>query len=423
MIKKILLVVGLLACWAAHAQLNITVTGGQTAPQPIAVVPFQNGPGVTFDVAQIVQDDLASSGLFKALPRSDMLEKPSTPEQVNYRNWQVLGVNDIVIGQETASGDGVAVRFYLLDTFGQKQLLGYDMPVVPVGQLRYVAHRIADLVYQKLTGIPGYFDTQIAYVEASGLGMHRNFKLVVADWDGKFPHVIASSNEPILSVAWSPDRKRLAFVGYHNNRSAVYVDTLATGTLREVTSVAGVNGSPAWSPDGRSLAVTLTTSGANTNIYIVDVATGQRRQLTHDSGINAEPAWSPDGQTIAFVSDRGGNPQIYTMPAGGGAATRVTFEGVQNQRPAYSPNGKLLAMADVQGGLQRIAIMPATGGPLKILTSGPVDESPSFAPNSNVLIYEKRTASGTELATVSIDGHVNQILRGSTNVQEPAWSP
>lgn len=421
--RKIVLVFGLLVWGCAHADLDITVTGGQTAAQPIAVVPFKNEPGVTFDVAQIVQDDLARSGLFNPLKRSDMLEQPSDPSQVNYRNWRVLGMNDIVIGQERKVGDNVAVRFYLMDVFRSQQLLGFDLPATPPDQLRYVAHRIADLVYEKLTGSPGYFDTQIAYVSGHGLGDARTFKLIVCDSDGKYPRGIASSKEPLMSPAWSPDRKKLAFVGYQHGRSSIYIDTLATGHLQKFTGEPGINGAPAWSPDGRFLAVTL-SYGRNPDIYIYGVETGRKLRLTHSPAIDTEASWSPDGKNIVFTSDRGGSPQIYEMPVNGSSPPRrLTFQGKQNLRARYSPDGKTLALVNYDGGAYRIALFDLQSGNMHTITDGPLDESPSYAPNGGVIIYAKRNSSGTELATVSVDGRINQTIKAAGDIQEPAWSP
>lgn len=422
--KKLLFIAILLASLPAHADLNITVTGGSVAPQPIAVVPFKTASAdAKVDVAKIVQDDLASSGLFKPIARKDMLETPSQPAEVNYRNWQVLGANDIVIGSEQRGPQGVKVRFYLLDAFQQRQLLAFDMPATPPDRLRYVAHRIADLIYKKLTGVHGYFNTQIVYVEAKGLGDKRKFKLIVCDSDGRFPRVIASSDEPLMSPAWSPDRKKIAFVGYHRGRSAIYVDTLATGKLRRVTDAPGVNGSPAWSPNGKTLAVTL-SDGNNADIYTINLSGGDKHRLTTNPGIDTEPAYSPDGGTIAFTSDRGGQPQIYTMPAdGSGSPTRVSFAGKQNLRARYSPDGGTLLMVNLQDGLYRIALLDLASGKERILTDGPLDEAASFAPNGRVIIYEKRTASGTALATISIHGDIRRKLSSSHDVQDPDWSP
>lgn len=421
--RKLILLLGFLSWGCAHAALDITVTGGEAAAQPIAIVPFQTSPGATFDVAQIVQDDLASSGLFKPLDRSDMLEKPSDPGQVNYRDWRVLGMNDIVIGQEQKVGNDVAVSFYLLDVFRQQQLLGFKMPPAPPDQLRYVAHRIADMVYQKLTGIPGYFDTQIAYVAGYGLGDARTFKLIVCDSDGKYPRVIAASKEPLMSPAWSPDRKQLAFVGYQHGRSAIYIDTLATGHLRKLTDEPGINGAPAWSPDGKYLAVTL-SYGRNPDIYIIDVATGQKRRLTHDPSIDTEATWSPDGRTIAFTSDRGGTPQIYEMPAdGSGPPRRVTFQGTENLAAKFSPDGKSLTLINDQDGDFRVALLNLQTNNLRVLSDGPLDLSPSFAPNGAVILYVKNTSQGRTLATVSTDGQIKRTIPTPVGIQEAAWSP
>jgi tol-pal system beta propeller repeat protein TolB len=407
----------------AHADLNITVSGGKTAAQPIAIVPFQNAPGVNFDVAQVVQDDLVSSGMFMALDRSKMLEQPHKPSDVNFRNWRVLGQNDVVVGQTYTRGTDVGVRFYLLDVYRAKQLLGFDMPPVPPARLRYTAHRIADLIYQKLTGIPGYFDTQIAYVSAHGYGAKRKFQLIVSDSDGKYPHVIASSDQPLMSPAWSPDGKQLAFAGLEHNRWAIYIDTLATGKLKKLISEPGINGAPAWSPDGKKLAITL-SFGHNPDIYIIDLATGQRQRLTHSSAIDTEPDWSPDGKNIVFTSDRGGTPQIYEVPADGSASPqRLTFVGKQNFHAVFSPDGKKLVLESFDGSAYRIGLLDLQSGNFKDLTAGPIDESPDFAPNGNVVIYTKRRSSGTELATITVDGEVSQTLSSSGDIGQPAWSP
>ncbi len=412
----------------AYADLDITVTSGATAPTPIAIVPFAQPADVNVDIAQIVAADLDRSGIFKTLPRTDMLEKPTDVSQVNFRNWQTLGQQDLVIGTVTRVGGGIAASFRLLDVYHSDDpqrvmLLGKDgMSAGDPGRYRSLAHQIADMIYERLTGVPGYFNTQIAYVTAVGARDARRYQLIIADADGEAPHAIATSREPLMSPAWSPDGQKIAYVGYERGNSAIYVQTPATGDLKRFVGERGINGSPAFSPDGRQLAVTLSFEH-NPDIYVIDVASGARRRMTTDSAIDTEATWSPDGRTIAFISDRGGTPQIYTVSASGGDQKRLTFQGKRNEKPVYSPDGKSMALVNLDSSSYRIALLDLGSGTLKTLSDGPLDESPSFAPNGVAVIYTKQGRQGSELAMVSLDGRIKQSLRQSGDVREPAWSP
>lgn len=413
----------LLISAGARAQLEITVTGGNVAALPIAIVPFAQVSDVQLDLAKVIDADLARSGRFRTLPRTDMLQKPVNVKDVDFGTWRAQGMENLVIGQvgRTDAG-GYYARFFLLDTVNGKQTLGFDIPVKSLDQMRYVAHQIADLIYEKLLGLPGYFNTKIAYVTASGLGYKRSFQLIVADADGENPRVVATSRESLMSPAWSPDRKQLAYVGYERGRSAIYIHTLATGQVRKLISEKGINGSPAWSPDGKRLAITLSFEN-NPDIYVVDVGGGNRRRLTDHYGIDTEPSWSPDGSKLVFTSDRGGAPQIYEISVEGGDPRRMTFQGRQNLRASYSPDGKSLVLVNLDEGRYRIGLLELGTGDLRLLSDGRLDESPSFAPGGAVVIYATKTPRGTELATVSVDGRVKQSLRQAGDVGEPAWSP
>jgi len=406
----------------AQAQLVIDVEGGDIGATPIAIVPFATSPDIAFDVAQIVDADLVRTGLFRSIPRADMLEKPSEPTKVDYRNWRAVGMDNLVIGSVRRSGQNIVVRFFLMDATRGVQLLGFDMPAVTPDQMRVVSHQIADLIYEKLTGNKGYFNTQIAYVTASGFGPGRRFELVVADADGYNPRSIATSREPLLSPAWSPDGKKLAFVGYERGRSSIYVNTLATGELKKLVSEKGINGAPAWSPDGSKMIVTLSFE-TNPDLYLIDLASGARRRLTEHYGIDTEAAISPDGLQVAFTSDRGGTPQIYLMSINGGEPRRLTFQGKQNLRPRYAPDGKSLVVVNAEGGKYTIASVDLQSGATRVITDGPQDESPSFAPNGTVVIYATAGRSNPELATVTTDGRVRQRLRQPGEVSQPAWGP
>lgn len=422
MTQRLLALVFALSVSPAFAALEITVSGGETAARPIAVVPFGKPADVSTDLAEIVAGDLARSGLFQPMAVDDMLERPTDAGQVNYRNWRAVAVDNVVVGTVRRNGAQLSVRFQLLDVLRGQQLAGYDVPVPDARRLRPVAHQIADLIYEKLTGVPGYFNSQIAYVAATGAPKSRVFQVVVADADGANPVTVATSREPLMSPSWSPDRRQLAYVGFERGRSAIYIHTLATGELRKFVNEKGINGAPAWSPDGRLLALTLSFE-RNPDIYVMDVTSGQRRQLTQHFAIDTEPSWSPDGRQIAFTSDRGGQPQVYMVPSAGGEAKRVTFEGKQNLRPRFSPDGKSLALVNVDETGYRIGLLDFATRELRLLSAGPLDESPSFAPNGAVVIYAAQGKQGAELATVTVDGRIRQRLSQPGDVREPAWSP
>lgn len=419
----ILLVLGLLVA-PAHGRLNIEITGGVEAAQPIAVVPFGVSDGLIppEDVAAIISADLARTGRFRPLPTRDMLDMPSRHEEVDLRDWSLLGMNNLVIGQVETEGDGFRVSFVLYDVLRGDPLARATLISTKTG-LRNTAHRIADQIHQKLTGQRGVAATRLAYITSSGQGESQTVTLRVSDADGHNARTIVSSGEPIMSPAWSPDGRRIAYVSFENKRAAIYVQELVSGRRELVASHPGINGSPAFSPDGGKLAMTLSKDG-NPEIYVLDFATRALTRLTEHFAIDTEPSWSPDGQQIIFTSDRGGSPQIYRMGAAGGPAQRISFEGDYNGRASYAPDGRSIVMVTRVDGRFRIGLLDLDRGFTRLLSNGSLDESPSFAPNGSMVIYATIHSGRGVLAAASIDGGGNQRLsQDSGEVREPAWSP
>ncbi len=425
--RKIFLII-FLAVWAleGEAQLEIEIVQGNASQLPIAIVPFDwraAGPPPITGVAEVVAADLYRSGLFDPVDEEDMVDRPSDPETIRFGTWRLLQTDYLVIGWiNDAPGGGYDLVYQLFDVFSQERLLSQITSVGP-GDLRFGAHKVADAIYEKLTGVPGAFATRIAYVSATGEGANLNYELVVADADGFNPTTVVGSPEPLLSPAWSPDGERLAYVSFEAGNSAIYVQEVATGARELVSSGKGINGAPAFSPDGRQMALTLSRSG-NPEIYVRDLASGTTRQLTNHWAIDTEAAWSPDGKTIYFTSDRGGKPQIYAVPQEGGTAQRITREGDNNARVTVAPDGRKLAVAHGQGNEYRIAVWDMETERLNVLTPGHLDESPSFAPNGSMILYATREGRRGVLSAVSTDGNVRQrIILSEGDVREPAWSP
>jgi TolB protein len=416
----------LLASGSARAALTIEITQGLEGALPIAVVPFGwSGAAAAApeNIAAIVTADLNRSGRFESLPDRDLIAHPTEGAQVQFQNWRMVKVDDLVIGKVTENADGnFTVQFELYDVLRGTQLIGTSFPTSRA-DLRRVAHHISDVIYEKLTGEKGAFNTQIAYVTTSGSAKNKSYTLLVADSDGYNPQTILTSDQPLMSPSWSPDGRQLAYVSFEKKSAEIYIQEVATGSRRKLASFKGINGAPAWSPDGRQLALTLSRDG-NPEIYIMDVASGALRRLTSTAAIDTEPAWTADGRSIIFTSDRGGSPQLYRVPVSGGKAERLTFEGKYNAGADISPDGRKIAMVHGNGGNYRIAVLDLDSGLLRVLTDGPLDESPSFSPNGSMIIYATRAGNREVLSAVSVDGRFRQRLSlQAGNVREPVWSP
>ncbi len=415
----------LLGTAVARAELTIEITQGVDNPTAIAVVPFAwAGPGpAPEDIAFVIDGDLARSGQFAPVARSDMLGMPSTEAELFYRDWRAIETEYILIGRVSASGQELRIDYELFDVLRQARVHS-GVVSGPVSEARMHAHRVADAVYEKLTGIPGAFATRLLYVSVTrNPGSRDYFRLTLADSDGARPIVLLESREPVLAPTWSPDGQEIAYVSFETSRPAIYRQDLATGRREQLTNFKGLNGSPAWSPDGNTMAMVLSKDGSP-DIYLMNLATKQLTRVTRHYAIDTEPTWMPDGNSLLFTSDRGGRPQIYRYDLRTGGTERVTFEGAYNARARVAQDGRNVVMVHRQGQDFHIALLDLVTSRLHVLTSTELDESPSIAPNGSMVLYATKSAGRGILAAVSVDGGVKfRLPSREGDVREPAWSP
>jgi TolB protein len=417
---KSLFLAGIFLATAASvslAQLSIEITGAGAQRIPVAVADFAGERVITQALTSVVRSDLERSGLFLMVDTTGaLLNEGTVPD---FADWKARGADALAAGSITVMPDGrYETRFRLHDTQKQATIAGQAL-LHNAAQIRTTAHRVADIIYEKLTGERGIFSTRVAYVVKSA----GRYELQIADADGNAPQVALASREPIISPAWSPDGGRLAYVSFEAKKPVVYVHDLVTGRRHVAANFKGSNSAPAWSPDGARLAVVLTKNG-NSQLYVVNVDGSGVTRLAGSSGIDTEPQFSPDGQFIYFTSDRGGSPQIYRQPVDGGPAQRVTFEGSYNVTPRLSPDGKSLAYISRDGGRFRVTIMDLGTRQTQILTDTAKDESPSFSPNGRMILFATEVGGRGVLAAVSTDGRVKHRLSvQAADVREPAWGP
>lgn len=401
----------------AFAQFRVEVSGVGLTQLPIALVPFRGEDASPQKISAIVQADLERSGQFRGVDASGQsLDESSRPD---LSLWRQRTADSLVAGSVTRLADGrFDVKFRLWDVV-RGQDLGGQSYTVPQGDLRLAAHRIADYVYEKLTGEKGIFSTRIAYVTKGG----NRYNLWVADADGENAQAALASPEPIISPVWSSNGAQLAYVSFESRKPVVYVHSVASGQRRLVANFKGSNSAPAWSPDGSTLAVTLSRDGGS-QLYTIPAGGGEPRRLTQSNSIDTEPTYSADGSTIYFVSDRGGAPQIYKMSANGGNPTRVTFNGAYNISPSVSGDGRWLAYISRVGGAFKLHVMELATGNVTALTDTTADENPSFAPNSKLIVYATRLGGREALMTTTLDGKIKARLAGQAgDIREPDWGP
>lgn len=423
MVKRGLIILAWFWAVAAQAELVIEVTQGKQSSMPIAVVPFewQGSQPLPEDISAIVRNDLGSSGYFRAMAPTNMISQPHSLSQVIYDDWMRLRQDYVVIGSVELLPGGYSIQFHVLDVHKRVEVLRHRVRGTGA-QLRDVAHYISDYIFEKLTGMPGVFSTKLVYVTTNRA--RTRFNLNYSDADGAREQLIYTSKHPIISPAWSPNGKTIAYVSFENGRSEIFFQELASGKRERVVAFNGSNSSPAFSPDGTRLAFTLSKLG-NPDIYVMDLATRQVQQLTDHFGIDTEPQWDVDNEHLYFTSSRAGGPQIYRLNVRTKAVQRVTFEGQYNARPRITADGRKLVYVHQANGRFHIASQDLKSGRVHILTQDTeLDESPSVAPNGSMVIYAASEADRSILAAVSVDGEVKFRLPSKYgDVREPAWSP
>ncbi len=412
----------------SFAMLSMELTQGVAGAVPIAIAPFVlNGSMPSQDVSAIIGNDLQNSGRFKVYTGNSV----SANQPMSY--YRGLGADDVVMGQVREVSPGrYEVSFQLKDTYRGKGEADGHAPlitrkyVISDRELRSVSHHISDLIYEQITGVRGIFSTRLAYVVVQrSLNGSTHYILEVADEDGYNPKPLLNSTDPIMSPAWSPNGRQIAYVSFENKHASIYVQDVATGGRRLISDFRGINGAPAWSPDGRKLAIVLSKDGSP-NIYVMEVGSRHLTQVTRDWSINTEPAWSPNGKLILFTSNRGGAPQIYQKNLATGAVSRVSYDGDYNARASFTPDGNHIVMINQESSLFNIGMLDLDSGRFKVLTNSTHtdNQSPSVAPNGSMILYGTIYSDRSVLAMVASDGSVEVRLPARNGeVQDPAWSP
>ena len=415
---RLLTTIALFFCYSlCQAQFRVEVTGVGLTQLPIAVATFRGDAQSPQKIGAIVKADLERSGIFRPVDTANaVIDEAARPDMALYKQ---KGADALVTGSVTPLADGrFDVRLRLWDVVRGLDLGGQSF-AVSAADLRLSAHRISDFVYEKLTGEKGIFSTRIAYVTKST----QRYTLWVADADGENAQSALASPEPIISPSWSPNGSQLAYVSFESRKPVIYAHDIASGKRRLLANFRGSNSAPTWSPDGRQIVATLSRDGGS-QLYAIDVNSGEPRRLTQSQSIDTEPAFAPDGKSIYFVSDRGGAPQIYRMDATGSSVERITFAGNYNISPAISPDGKYLAYVSRIAGAFKLQVMELNGGAITSLTDTSADESPSFAPNSRLIVYATQQQGREALMTTTLDGKIKAKLTGAGgDIREPHWGP
>jgi len=412
----------LMFCSASYSLEVIEILGGRANQIAIAVSPFKefSSQTDTSKVHRVIESDSDRSGLFNTLDTDGVSNPPSNDSNINFTRWSALDAQFIVVGKIDQTVDRIRVSWSLLDVYKEKTVLSMEYAGKP-SQFRAIGHKIADQVYERLTGSKGVFHTKIAFVKKIN---DDKYVLNISDYDGFNVRTIMNSGQPIISPRWSPDGKQIAYVSFEKKKPVIYLQELATGQRTLLANFKGNNSAPAWSPDSKKLAIVLTYN-ANSQIYIIDSDGGDIKQVMRSRAINTEPAWAPNGKEIYFTSNKSGGPQIYKLNLEDDEVTRITYEGKYNLYPSLSYDGKLLLFLMQDGGKFKVAVQNLLSNQVLKLTNGPYDEAPIFSPNGHMILFSYKDYGKTsKIGTVSINGlKITPLAVGNEQIQEPTWGP
>lgn len=409
----------------AWAMLSIEITQRLPDATPIAVVNFAGLQVVgESPLATIIRTDLERSGEFRPLRPDQMPGLASTAAEVLPGPWAQTETQWIVVGRVQREGErAMKVRFEILRAAGLTRVVDETF-TVDLARWRDAAHFISDRIYQTVTGQRGIFSTRLLYVNEYQRGGRKRYRLAISDVDGARQTTLLDSQEPIMSPTWSPDARHVAYVSFEQRRPIIFKQNLATRERVRLAEFPGLNGAPAWSPNGQQLALTLSRDG-NPELYVMDLATRALRRLTQHPAIDTEPRWHPNGQSLVFTSDRSGTAQIYQVSLSGDEPRRLTFNGRFNARADISPDGRHIAMVHMtESRNYAVAVQDLQNQLFTLLTTTPLDESPSFSPNGRLLVYATKNGAQGVLGIMSLDGRFKMRLPAiEGQVREPAWSP
>lgn len=419
------LLVSLMFSQLSNAELTIEITRGVDKPTQIAVVPFRwdDSGSQPENFASIVRENLRRSGLFEAMPEANMLSFPYPGARISFRDWRITDMEYLLTGIARTTPEGLEVEVELYSVVNQSRVMSKKV-LGGHNNGRDVAHRISDLVYETITGIPGAFGTEILYItDATMMDGSKLYRLMLSDQDGAREQLLTESSQPLMSPTWSPDGTHIAYVSFETGRPAIFSQELSTGYRQQLTNFRGINGAPAWSPDGTKMAMSLSKDG-NPELYVMNLETREFERITNHFAIDTEPNWTPDGKNLVFTSDRGGQPQVYEVNLETRKTRRLTFEGDYNARPRLSKDGRYLVLVHRNDGRYHIAVQDLKLDRLIIVTETALDESPTIAPNSAMVMYATQWQGRGILAAVSLDAGVKYRLPAQgSDVREPAWSP
>ena len=424
--KKLLLIPLLLIFLPSlFSQLRIEIRGGLENPISIAVVPLRWNLDSRQElfIHQIIKADLESFGEFDVIPPENMLSLPTKKEEVFYKDWRLLGTDYLVIGDinKSVTESDIEVSFLIFDVI-RERIVHKGTVLGPIDSIRRVGHKVSDVIYEKVQGIPGIFSTQIAYIDKPSK-LDKNYNLMISDIDGYESISLFSSPQPLMSPSWSPDKKNIAYVSFEEGTSRIFIQKLSNADRIGLKLEEGINSSPNWSPNGDKLSAVLSKTG-NPDIFIYDLETSSWSQLTKHFGIDTEPDWSPSSKKILFTSNRSGSPQIYEVDTRTKRVKRITYEGTYNARGRYLPDGKSIVFVHRSNGIFHIATQNLRSGKIRVLTDTSLDESPTVSPNGNVIIYATKSGDKDILAGITLDGKTKFIMPSlKGEAREPSWSP